>query len=148
MPHIEFDLETSLAPDQVLTLLTDFSPQRPERWPGLWSGAYEVYSVGETWADVREGNKRPKVWAREHYDWSEPGLVRWEVTESNFSNPGSFVEAHITKREGGSLLHIVWDRTAKNLPNRIGMRLMKLSGGAPIKASLKAGLTKEEAATQ
>src|SRR5206468_12132222 len=79
MPKVELDAETSLAPDRVIAMLTDFSEHRPEVWPGLWEDAYEVYSVGETTAELREGNKSPKVWARERYDWSKPGTVRWEV---------------------------------------------------------------------
>ena len=89
MPHLELDIQTPLSPDKVTEMLTDFSPRRPDIWPGLWSGAYEVYSVGETSAEVREGNKVPKIWARERYDWSKPGVVRWEVLDSNFCTPAA-----------------------------------------------------------
>jgi hypothetical protein len=67
-----------------------------------------VYSVGDTTAEVREGNRSPKIWARERYNWSTPGTVRWEVMESNFCDPGSYVEARITPGErGGSRIHVV-----------------------------------------
>jgi len=81
-------------------MLTDFSKTRPETWPGLWEGAYEVYSVGQTSAEIREGNRSPRVWARERYDWSTPGVVRWEVVESNFCTPGGFVRVEVKSREG------------------------------------------------
>ncbi len=100
LPSVQFDVQTSLPPDRVIAMLTDFSKTRPETWPGLWEGAYEVYSVGQTSAEIREGNRSPRVWARERYDWSTPGVVRWEVVESNFCTPGGFVRVEVKSREG------------------------------------------------
>jgi hypothetical protein len=141
MPRLEFDLDTTLSPEQAVAALTDFTERRPEIWQSLSPDAYQVFSVGETWAEVREGSRTPKVWARERYDWSTPGVVRWEVTESNFSNPGSYVETRISPAEGGgSRIHLVWDRTATSLKWKALMTLIVLSRGAPIKSSLKKGL--------
>lgn len=39
--------------------MTDFSPNRPHRWPALSAKAFEVYHVGATEADVREGQDFP-----------------------------------------------------------------------------------------
>jgi hypothetical protein len=139
VPHVEFDLDTSLEPDRIHSMLTDFSPRRPEIWPGLWEGAFEVYSVGEGMAEVREGNRTPKIWARERYDWSTPGVVRWTVVESNFCEPGSFVEARIAPREaGGSRVHVTWERTPTTFAARLMGAMIKATGGAPVKASLNA----------
>ena len=69
MPRIEFDIPTSLPPEKVKAMLLDFSDRRPDTWPGLGRDQYKVYSIGETSAEIREGNKRPNVWARERYDW-------------------------------------------------------------------------------
>jgi hypothetical protein len=136
MPHVELDVETRLPMEKVISMLTDFSDRRPDIWPGLWRDAYDVYSVSEASADVREGNKSPKIWARERYDWSKPGVVRWEVQESNFCTPGSFVEVHIEpKTGGGSRLHVVWDRTPTKLSARLMLRLIALTRGAPVRAS-------------
>jgi hypothetical protein len=132
----------------VVGLLTDFSDRRPELWPELGADAYRVYSVGDKTAEVREGNKSPKVWARERYDWSKPGTVRWEVLESNFCKPGSFVEVQITPHDGGSRLHVTWSRTASSLMGVIGITMVRLSKGAPVKASLDAALRKAERAGQ
>src|SRR5207245_3743459 len=134
MPRIEFDTDTSLTPDQVVGMLTDFSEQRPEVWPGLWEGAYHVYSVGDKTAEVREGNKSPNVWARERYDWSKPGTVHWEVLESNFSKPGSFVQVDLAPRGGGSKLHVTWNRNPSSLMGVVAMTIIRLTGGAPVKA--------------
>jgi hypothetical protein len=141
MPRVEFDTETELAPDKVITLLTDFTERRPLLWPGLWDGAYQVYSKGDTNAEVREGNKSPRVWARERYDWSKPGTVRWEVLESNFCKPGGFVEVQVSPRDsGGSKLHVTWSRTASSLMGVVAVTMIVLTRGAPVKASLNNGL--------
>ena len=146
MPRIEFDIPTSLPPEKVKAMLLDFSDRRPDTWPGLGRDQYKVYSIGETSAEIREGNKRPNVWARERYDWSVPGVVRWEVMESNFSTVGSFLEAHLDPREdGGTTVHIVWNRSATSPMGTIALGLIRLTKGAPVKASFKAAFKKAEA---
>jgi hypothetical protein len=146
MARIEFDVETALPPEKVKAMLIDFSDRRPDTWPGLARNQYEVYSIGETTAEIREGNKRPNVWARERYDWSKPGVVRWEVIESNFSAPGSFLEAHLKPTDGGgTAVHIIWSRTATSFMGRIALGLIKVTGGAPVKASMRAAFKKAEA---
>ncbi len=148
MARVELDMETALSPEKVTELLTDFSPKRPEIWPGLWSGAYEVYSVGQTTAEVREGNKSPRIWARERYDWSTPGVVRWEVLESNFCTPGSFVEAHLSPGSaGGTKVHIVWERTPTTVSARLMMIMIVLTRGAPVRASVAAAFKRALKAT-
>src|SRR6266705_3036014 len=103
MPKVELDIETSVSPERVQAALLDFSERRPEMWPGIEPSLYEVYSVGETSAEIKEGSKLPgtTVWARERYDWSTPGLITWTVEESNFCAPGSHVSAAIARRSDG-----------------------------------------------
>jgi hypothetical protein len=141
MPRVEFDAETPLSPEQVVAALTDFSDRRPDIWQSLSREVFHVYSVGDTMAEVREGNRSPKIWARERYDWSTPGTVRWEVLESNFCDPGSYVEARITPGEhGGSRVHVVWDRTTSSIKWKLMLGLIALTRGAPVKSSLVKGL--------
>src|SRR5438874_699136 len=112
MPKVEMDLETPVAPERVRAALLDFSDRRPELWPGIEPSLYKVYDVGETTADVQEGSKMPgtRIWAREHYDWSDPVKIRWTVVESNFSTVGSYVEASVLPRDGGgSRVHVEWN---------------------------------------
>jgi hypothetical protein len=146
LPHIAFDLETTLSPDKVLDLYTDFSPRRSERWPGLDSKLFEVYATGPNSADVREGGP-PQFWAKEKYDWSEPGKVRWEVYESNFCKPGSYVQAVISPSGSGSRVHIDWERTASSIMGSVAFLVLQLTGGSAIKSSFGKGLRKAETAT-
>ena len=41
----DFDFVTTATPDQVIELMTDFSPNRPHRWPASSVQAFEVYNV-------------------------------------------------------------------------------------------------------
>jgi hypothetical protein len=129
MTRIEFDFHTRATPAQVVELLTDFSPDRPKRWPQLSERWYEVYEVGETSADVREGQDKPTIWAREHYDWSTPGTVTWTVTESSDLAPGSFVRLTAADAsDGGSDVRGTWERTATTVKGRAIVALMSVVG--------------------
>ena len=139
MARIELDIDTDVPPDAILASLIDFSERRPDLWPGLNRNEYRVIAVGDTWADVREGNGGP-VWAREHYDWSKPGQVTWTMQESGFARPGSFVTAIVTPNRGGSRVHVIWERRAKNLFGKLLIALNVALRGAPVRRSIEAGL--------
>jgi hypothetical protein len=127
--RVDFDFHTRATPDEVVGLLTDFSPDRPKHWPALSERWYEVYDVGESSADVREGQDRPPLWAKEHYDWSTPGTVTWTVTESSDLAPGSFVSVRVSAGAGGgSDVHGTWERTATTFRARLIVTLMGLVG--------------------
>jgi hypothetical protein len=140
MPRLELDVETSLPPERVREALLDFSERRPELWPSIEPSLYAVYSVGETSADVREGTKLlfTRIWANEHYDWSTPDTIRWTVTESNFSAPGSYVAATLHPRDGGGTrVHIEWERTGSTFLGRLLIRLIALTRGKPLASSME-----------
>lgn len=128
--RFEFDVRTKATPEQVIELFTDFSANRPKRWPGLSPRHYRVFSVGETEADVQEGQDLPKVSARWHYDWSTPGKIVMAVTESAYLAAGSSFHTIAVRpsAHGGSDLHCVWDNTAINVPARIGVGMMRVIG--------------------
>jgi hypothetical protein len=148
MPRVELDVETRVAPEGVRAALLDFTDRRPKIWPGIEPSLYRVYHTGPTSAEIQEGSRMPggRIWARERYDWSTPGLIRWTVLESNFCTPGSNVSAEIHPAEdGGSRVHIVWERTPTTFAARIMTLLIRLSGGAPVAASFKVAMKKLEA---
>lgn len=134
--RIEF--HTKATPDQVVGLLTDFSPDRPKIWPQLSERWFEVYSIGETSADVREGQDKPTLWARETYDWSAPGNVTCTVTESSDLAPGSFVSVTATAAAGGgSDVHRIWERGATTFKGRAILVLMRVLGGRVLSGYLR-----------
>lgn len=124
----EFDFATTATPHQVIELMTDFSPNRPHRWPASSTKAFEVYHVGETDADIREGQDFPKLWATWHYDWSVPGSVTLTVVESDALATGSFMTLAATATDGGSTVHGVWEQRSKNLIALAGITLMRFVG--------------------
>ncbi|WP_280471688.1 SRPBCC family protein [Nocardia cyriacigeorgica] len=127
--RFEFDVATAATPDQVVELLTDFSPQRPDRWPALSAKSYEVYTVGETSADVREGQDLPPISATWHYDWSEPGTVTMTVTGGDDLAIGSYHTVIVRPAaDGGSTVHGIWDNTAISNSARFGVLVMRLMG--------------------
>jgi hypothetical protein len=145
--RLQMETKTSLSPTQVVAALTDFSKSRPQMWTGITPEHYQVYSVGESSADVREGTKRGgmNVWAREAYDWSTPNTVTWTVQESNFCTPGSYVHAEISPLEGGgSLIRSPCVPTSTSMSGRFVFAIMKLSRGKVIETSMRKGLENYE----
>lgn len=148
MPKVEVVVDSPVPPEKIREALLNFSPRRPEIWPGIYAPLYEVYEVGDTYADIREGSKAPggTVWAKEHYDWSDPDAVTWTVRESNFCAPGSYVSARINPNgSGGSRIHITWNRTPTSVAGRIAAFLIVATRGAPVASSLRMGLKRLEA---
>ncbi len=143
MAHVELDIDTPLSPERVIGGLTDFSERRPEIWPGLHPSLYEVHSLRDTWAEVKEGSQAPgmTVWAIEDYDWSVPGTVTWTIKESNLFAQGGSVSAKVDPGPGGgSRIHVTWNRTGVGLKGRLLVGIIRLSGGKPVAASIKQGL--------
>ena len=147
VPKVELDVETTVPPEQVRAALLDFSPRRPDVWPSIEPTLYEVIEVADTHAVVREGSRMPggNMWARERYDWSDPQVVTWTVQESNFCTPGSYVSAAIAAApDGGSRVHIVWNRTPTSIAGRIAASVIRLTGGKPVAGSFRRGMARLE----
>src|SRR5215813_3192512 len=135
MPRVAFDVHTVLPAATVLTMLTDFTARRPALWPTLSPKLYEVYELGPTSADVKEGSSKPVViWERAHYDWSVPGRVRWTVHASNYCTQGSYVEAEVHDvDDGDATVHVEWNRTGVGLKGKTLIALVVLTRGAVIR---------------
>jgi hypothetical protein len=127
--RLEVEVDSEVAPELIRRALLDFSERRPEIWPQLDPATYEVHWVAETSAELTEGTPRPKVWSREHYDWSHPSKITWTAVESNFCTPGSHVSMDaVAQGAGGSRVTVVWDRTAANLRGRVNLTVIRLGG--------------------
>jgi hypothetical protein len=148
MPKVELDVRTTVPPEVVRAALLNFSERRPDIWPGIEPSLYRVYAIGPTTAEIQEGSKMPGggVWARERYDWSNPDEIRWTVVESNFCAPGSYVSAAIRPAPdgSGSLVHVVWNRTATTLQGQIAATLIRFTRGAPVAASFRMAMKRLE----
>ena len=100
-----------------------------------------MHWVEETSAEVTEGTPFPKVWSREHYDWSQPTTITWTAVESNFCTPGSHISMDIIPHgSGGSRVAVTWDRTAANLRGRINLAVIRLGGKRLLRWATKKSL--------
>ena len=123
------DVATNIPPELIRRALLDFTDRRPDIWPQLDRKTYRVHWVGDTEAEVTEGSPFPKVWSREHYDWSHPTTITWTAVESNFCVPGSHIAMDIAPDgSGGSKVAVNWDRTAANLRGRINLAVVAAGG--------------------
>lgn len=136
--HFRTGFDSALAPERVVATLIDFSEQRPQIWPSLDPAKYHVHEVGDTWAVVTEGNRRPNIWARERYDYSVPGRVSWQAEESNFCTPGSGVDVVVTPRPAdGSHVELYWHRTSTTPTGAMIVVMMAIVGKRQLAASFK-----------
>jgi hypothetical protein len=128
--RIHYEADGPVSAERFIAALTDFGPRRPELWPGLDTNFYELHELGDTWADVTEGTDiLGGVWAREHYDWSEPGVVRITLRESPDFRPGTETTYRITPRpDAGCHVAVDLHRVARSLRGRVVGVLVTLAG--------------------
>jgi hypothetical protein len=127
MAHVSADSDTTVSAQEVIGALTDFSESRVALWPNIDRTYYKVHDVGRTSAEVTEGSRG--VWERARYDWSKPGTVRIEVTDSNAFRPGSWWVYTVESRPGGgSHVHLEFDRRARNLKGLALSGLLTVAG--------------------
>jgi hypothetical protein len=127
MSSTSFTVHTSLTPDEVLTLLTDFGPERVDRWPNVDQAHFAVHDRGETWAEVTEGNALG--WERERYAWdADAGTVTVDTLESNLWGPGSGWQYRLLPAGGGTDLHVTVNRHGKSLKGRLVGALIPVAG--------------------
>jgi hypothetical protein len=145
--RLETTIDTHVSPDLIRRALLDFSDRRPDIWPQLDPKTYQVHWEQETSAELTEGSPLPKVWSREHYDWSHPTTITWTAVTSNFCTPGSHIAMDITANgSGGSQVSVVWDRTAANLRGRLNLAVIALGGTRLLAWATRKALADVEAA--
>lgn len=137
MAQVEFDVRSgSVPPERFIAALTDFSPTRAEVWPNIDAEHLKVHEVGDTWADVTEGSSLAGgVWERNRYDWSTPGTVKVETTESNTWQPGSSWLYRVTPEGGGSRIHVTVVRNPKSVKGRLIAALLTVGGPRPLRTA-------------
>ena len=104
-------VKSSLPPEEVLQAARDFSDRRADIWPMVQAKYLQVHETGETFAEVTEGTfVLGRFWERNRYDWSEPGVVKATVMESNIFKPGSTFALRASQRNGGSSVELTVNR--------------------------------------
>jgi hypothetical protein len=135
---IHYEADGAVSADRFIAALTDFSERRPELWPNLDAKFYKLHELGEGWAEVTEGTDvLGGVWAREHYDWSQPGLVRLRLVEAVDFRPGTTIDYRVTARpDGGCHVSVDFQRIAVSPRGRLVGAIVQLTGKRRFTADL------------
>lgn len=109
---MRIDLRTSASPEQVRRAFTDFSDRRLRTWHRTLDPAtYELRGVGADCAEARESSPRSPVWVVCRYDWSDPDVVRWTVTDASYGGGGDGWVRAAPDVAGGSRVRAGWTST-------------------------------------
>jgi hypothetical protein len=144
MATIHYEANGNISPERFIAALTDFSERRPELWPNLDSRFYQLHELGDTWAEVTEGTDVfGGVWARERYDWSEPGHVQLKLVASPHFRSGTTIDYRVTPRPGGgSHVEVVSQRIATSLPARLVGLILTVIGTRRFSSDLRTTLVR------
>jgi hypothetical protein len=144
MAKIHYEADGAIPADRFIAALTDFGERRPELWPNLDAKFYRLHERGEVWAEVTEGTDLlGGVWAREHYDWSEPGIVRLRLVDAVDFKPGTEIVYRVTSRaDGGSHVAVDFRRIAASPRGRLVGLGVQLGGSRRFAADLRETLAR------
>jgi hypothetical protein len=136
---IHYEADGTVSADGFIAALTDFSERRPELWPNLDAKYYKLHELGHAWAEVTEGTDLlGGVWAREHYDWSQPGLVRLRLVEAVDFRPGTEIDYRVTSRaDGGCHVAVDFQRIAASPRGRLVGVLVQIAGAGRFTKDLR-----------
>lgn len=117
MPRVRVTEYSELPADVILVAARDFTDRRADMWPDVHVEYLQVHEIGESYAEVTEGNPWPigYVWERLRYDWSDPNALRGKVIDSNLFKPGSTWELWAIPEDDGSRVEI---RAVRHLRGR------------------------------
>ena len=117
MPRVRVAAYSELPAEVILVAARDFTDQRADMWPDVHVEYLHVHEIGDSYAEVTEGNPWPigYVWERLRYDWSDPNALRGKVIDSNIFKPGSTRELWAIPENKGSRVEI---RAVRHLRGR------------------------------
>jgi YD repeat-containing protein len=142
VPTIRLQMTSALNASELMTVLTDFSADRPAVWPTIDADHFEVHAVGDTWAEVTEGTAA--AWERARYDW-DAHRQRVTVTthDSKVFGPGGGWVFQFTPQATGTQIDVELTRRPTGLTRRflaallplVAPRALKRSFAGPLHAS-------------
>ena len=145
MPSTQFTVHTTLSPEEVVTLFTDFGPDRARRWPNIDAAHFQVHDQGPGWAEVTEGTAMG--WERERYSWdAAAGTVTIDTLDSNLWAPGSTWRYRLTPAQGGTDVEVSLVRVPRGLRGRLVGALIPIAGSRVLGKQFQSVLRKAESA--
>lgn len=137
MPTIRFHLMSTLSPAEVLQVLTDFGPTRPDVWPSIDAEHFVVHDRGDNWAEVTEGTAA--AWERARYEWTAD-TVTITTLDSKLFGPGGGWNFRITPDLPGCRVDVELTRTPDTFKAKILAALLPLIGPSQLRKSFTAPL--------
>ncbi len=143
MPRVHFELQTSLDPQAVLGVLTDFGPRRAEVWRNIDAQHFQVHGQSPGWADVTEGSARAGgIWERNRYEWPPSGdRLTITTTDSNTWKAGSGWKYRLQPRPGGTTVTVDALRRGRGLKGAVVGAVIGLAGSRMLREDLRSVLT-------
>jgi hypothetical protein len=143
MSTTRFTVQTSLSQKEVMTLFTDFGPDRASRWPNVDERHFKVHDVGPDWAEVTEGNAMG--WERERYSWNaDAGTITIDTLDSNLWGPNSGWRYEVKPTPGGAEVHVTLTRVPSSLRGRVVGSLIPILGARALGKQFQSVLRKAE----
>lgn len=134
MPTVRLHMTSALSAPELMAVLTDFSPARPEVWPTIDADHYEVHAVGDTWAEVTEGTA--SAWERGRYEWdNQHHRVTVTTHDSKVFGPGGGWVFQLTPGAGSTLIDVELTRRPTTFTRRILAALLPVVAPAPLRKS-------------
>lgn len=140
-----FELKSTLAPEVVLTALTDFGPSRSDVWPNVDSAHFKVHGQGTGWAEVTEGSSvAGGVWERERYSWDPTTrIVAIETLDSNTWGSGSRWDYRLVPgADGGTTIEVTVVRNGKGWKGRLLGIGLSLAGAGMLRSQMARALAR------
>ena len=132
MATIHFHRNTTATPEQFVSGLTDFGPDRSKIFTFSSDAYLQVHASGPHWADVTEGSGGS--WERLTYDWSDPTHVVLTTTDSNLYGGASGYTYTLTQRSDATTdIDAVIVREGKNLKGKLRCGLLATFGRPVLK---------------
>ncbi|MFF2557488.1 hypothetical protein ACFVUS_41270 [Nocardia sp. NPDC058058] len=139
MPTVRFHLMSTLSPAEVMHVLTDFGPTRPQTWPSIDAEHFAVHDRGENWAEVTEGTAA--AWERARYNWDPAGnTVTITTLDSKLFGAGGGWVFTITPNLPGSRVDVELTRTPTTFKAKLLAALLPLVGPSSLRKSFAAPL--------
>ncbi|MFD4661499.1 hypothetical protein ACFWP2_38480 [Kitasatospora sp. NPDC058444] len=134
MAVVRFHLVSTLGTDDVLAVLTDFSPARAEAWPTIDAEHFEVHERGDTWAEVTEGTAA--AWERARYEWQPGGdTVTVTTLDSKLFGPGGGWVFRMTPEGDGTRVDVQLTRQPNTLKGRMLAALLPVAAPPALRKS-------------
>ncbi len=134
MTVVRFHLVSTLSPEDVLKVLTDFGPSRAKAWPTIDAGHFEVHGLGDTWAEVTEGTAA--AWERARYEWEPDGdTVTITTLDSKLFGAGGGWGFRMTPEGDGTRVDVELTRQPSTFKGKMLASLLPLAAPSSLRKS-------------